>query len=157
MRAGDPVKRFGRADKARQLAGRADAPRELFSSRRWFCTISRRYGLAEPQPQRHNEWTRTSIYAWRVVLSMHILNGSSSQPVARPVALQNPRRSGVRKTGAPSRFSYSGAVRPTVGLCRALSELCRSSVGGLSVCRSVGPVGPVEPLSYELSGSVGEL
>ena len=29
MRAGDPVKRFGRADKARQLAGRADAPREL--------------------------------------------------------------------------------------------------------------------------------
>ena len=114
MRAGDPVKRFGRADKARQLAGRADAPRELFSPRRWFCTISRRDGLAEPQPQRHNEWTRTSIYAWpwRVLSSalMHILNGSSSQPVARPVALPNPRRSGVRKTGAPSRFSYIGCV-----------------------------------------------
>ena len=37
MRAGDPGKRIGRADKVRQLAGHADAPRELFFSRRSFC------------------------------------------------------------------------------------------------------------------------
>ena len=112
MDAGDGVKRIGRADQPQQLAGRAGSLRELLLSRRLFSTFSCRYSLAEPQPQRHNEWTRTSIYAWRVVLSMHILNGSSSQPVARPVALPNPRRSGVRKTGAPSRFSYIGCVPP---------------------------------------------
>ena len=113
MDAGDGVKRIGRADQPQQLAGRAGSLRALLLSRRSFSTFSCRYSFAEPQPQRHDEWTRTSKYAWRVVLSMHISNGSSPQPVARPVALQNPRRSGVRKTGAPSRFSYSGAVPPT--------------------------------------------
>ena len=112
MGAGDGVKRIGRADQPQQLAGRAGSLRALLLSRRSFSTFSCRYSFAEPQPQRHNEWTRTSIYAWRVVLSMHILNGSSPQPVARPVALPNPRRSGVRKTGAPSRFSYIGCVPP---------------------------------------------
>ena len=112
MDAGDGVKRIGRADQPQQLAGRAGSLRELLLSRRSFSAFSCRYSFAEPQPQRHNEWTRTSIYACRVVLSMHILNGSSSQPVARPVALQNPRRSGVRKTGAPSRFSYICCVPP---------------------------------------------
>ena len=102
MDAGDGVKRIGRADQPQQLAGRAGSLRELLLSRRSFSAFSCRYGLAEPQPQRHNEWTRTSKCAWRVVLSMHISNGSSPQPVARPVALPNPRRSGVRKTGAPS-------------------------------------------------------
>ena len=98
------MKRIGRADQPQhqQLAGRAGSLRALLLSRRSFSTFSCRYGLAEPQPQRHNEWTRTSKCAWRVVLSMHISNGSSPQPVARPVALPNPRRSGVRKTGAPS-------------------------------------------------------
>ena len=102
MRAGDPVKRFGRADKARQLAGRADAPRELFSSRRWFCTISRRYGFAEPQLRRADECARASKYAWRPLLSMHISSRSSRQPVLRPAAMQNPRRSHAEKTGAPT-------------------------------------------------------
>ena len=119
MDAGDGVKRIGRADQPQQLAGRAGSLRELLLSRRSFSAFSCRYSFAEPQPQRHNEWTRTSIYACRVVLSMHILNGSSSQPVARPVALQNPRRSGVRKTGAPSRFSYIGCVPPTLARLNA--------------------------------------
>ena len=39
MRAGDPGKRMGRADKVRPLAGHADAPREHFLSRRSFCAI----------------------------------------------------------------------------------------------------------------------
>ena len=65
------------------------------------------------QSQRHDEWTRTSKYAWRARLSMHISNGWSRQPEVRPVALRIPRRSGVRKTGAPSRFSYIGCVPPS--------------------------------------------
>ena len=102
MGAGDGVKRIGRADQPQQLAGRAGSLRELLLSRRSFSAFSCRYSFAEPQPQRHNEWTRTSIYAWRVVLSMHILNGSSRQPVLRPAAMQNPRRSHAEKTGGPS-------------------------------------------------------
>ena len=112
MDAGDGVKRIGRADQPQQLAGRAGSLRALLLSRRSFSTFSCRYGWAKPQPQRHDEWTRTSKYAWRARLSMHISNGWSRQPEARPVALQNPRRSGVRKTGAPSRFSYIGCVPP---------------------------------------------
>ena len=37
MGASYRVKRIGRADQTRQLAGSADAPRELFLSRRSFC------------------------------------------------------------------------------------------------------------------------
>ena len=123
MGAGDGVKRIGRADQPQQLAGRAGSLRELLLSRRSFSAFcfSCRYSFAEPQPQRHDEWTRTSKYAWRVVLSMHISNGSSPQLVAQPVALQNPRRSGVRKTSAPSRFSYIGAVPPIRADARASS------------------------------------
>ena len=122
MDAGDGVKRIGRADQPQQLAGRAGSLRELLLSRRSFSAFSCRYGLAEPQPQRHNEWTRTSKCAWRVVLSMHISNGSSPQPVARPVALPNPRRSGVRKTGAPSSQKGVRWSPPTV--CRATRRTC---------------------------------
>ena len=124
MRAGDPVKRFGRADKARQLAGRADAPRELFSSRRWFCTISRRDGWAEPQPQRHDEWTRTSKYAWRVVLSMHILNGWSRQPELRPAAMPDPRRSHAEKTGGPSSQKGVRWTPPSLSVEVAVLNVC---------------------------------
>ena len=97
MDAGDGVKRIGRADQPQQLAGRAGSLRALLLSRRSFSTFSCRYSLAGPQPQRHNEWTRTSKYAWRVVLSMHISNGLSRQPVARPV---------VR--GAVGKIAFSG-------------------------------------------------
>ena len=136
MDAGDGVKRIGRADQPQQLAGRAGSLRALLLSRRSFSTFSCRDGWAKPQPQRHNEWTRTSKYAWRVVLSMHISNGLSRQPVARPVALPNPRRSGVRKTGAPSRFSYSDAVpsssvqedrTASPGRCSSLREILKVS------------------------------
>ena len=123
MDAGDGVKRIGRADQPQQLAGRAGSLRALLLSRRSFSTFSCRYSLAGPQPQRHNEWTRTSKYAWRVVLSMHISNGLSRQPEVRPVALPDPRRSGVRKTGAPSRFSYIGCVPPNYRLAVARSLL----------------------------------
>ena len=112
MGAGDGVKRIGRADQPQQLAGRAGSLRARLLSRRSFSTFSCRDGWAKPQPQRHDEWTRTSKYAWRARLSMHISNGWSRQPEVRPVALRIPRRSGVRKTGAPSRFSYIGCVPP---------------------------------------------
>ena len=115
----DGVKRIGRADQPQQLAGRADSVRALLLSRRSFSTFSCRYGWAKPQSQRHDEWTRTSKYAWRARLSMHISNGWSRQPEVRPVALRIPRRSGVRKTGAPSRFSYIGCVPPTLARLNA--------------------------------------
>ena len=102
MDAGDGVKRIGRADQPQQLAGRAGSLRELLLSRRSFTTFSCRCGWAKPQPQRRNEWTRTSKYAWRARLSMHISNGWSRQPEVRPVALPNPRRSHAEKTGAPT-------------------------------------------------------
>jgi len=87
MRAGDPVKRFGRADKARQLAGRADAPREQILSRRWFCAFSRRYGWAKPQPQRRDEYEPKAKYAWRALVSMRISTAWSRGAVSRPAAL----------------------------------------------------------------------
>ena len=101
MGAGDGVKRIGRTDQPQQLAGRADSLRELLLSRRSFSTFSCRCGWAKQKPQRHDEWTRTSKYAWRARLSMHISNGWSRQPEVRPVALPDPRRSGVRKTSGP--------------------------------------------------------
>ena len=102
MRAGDPVKRFGRADKARQLAGRADAPRELFSSRRSFCAMCCQYGWAWFQLHLRDEYARASIHAWRPLLSMRIRSSSSPQLVLRPVAMPNPRRSRAQKTVAPT-------------------------------------------------------
>ena len=44
---------------------------------------------------------------------MRILNGWSRQPEVRPVALPNPRRSGVRKTGAPSSQKGVRKLPPT--------------------------------------------
>ena len=64
MCAGDRVKRIGRADQPRQLAGSADTPREQILSRRWFCAFSRRYGLAEPQLQRRDEYEHKAKCAW---------------------------------------------------------------------------------------------
>ena len=142
MDAGDGVKRIGRADQPQQLAGRAGSLRELLLSRRSFSAFSCRYGLAEPQPQRHDEWTRTSINAWRVVLSMRLLNGSSSQPVARPVALPNPRRSGVRKTGAPS--SQKG-VRWSPPSHRGYTEGAVDVLAARSICGLIFPSGSFFP------------
>ena len=69
MRAGNPVKRIGRADQPRQLAGSADAPREQILSGRWFCVICRRNGFAQPQLQRRDENAKKAKYAWRALLS----------------------------------------------------------------------------------------
>ena len=101
MRAGDPVKRFGRADKARQLAGRADAPRELLLSRRSFSAFSCRDGWAKPQSQRHDEYEHKANYAWRPVVSMRSSTRWSRQAVSRPAALPDRRRADGRKTGGP--------------------------------------------------------
>ena len=89
-------------DKARQLAGRADAPRELFSSRRSFCAICCQYGWAWFQLHLRDEYARASIYAWRPLLSMRIRSSSSPQLVLRPADMPNPRRSRAQKTGAPT-------------------------------------------------------
>ena len=80
----------------------ADAPRDSFLTRsRSFCAICRRYDFAHPQLQRADECARPLIYAWRPLLSMHISSRSSRQPVLRPAAMQNPRRSRAEKTGGP--------------------------------------------------------
>ena len=102
MGAGDRVKRIGRADQPRQLAGSADTPREQILSRRWFCAFSRRYGLAEPQLQRRDEYEHKAKCAWRALLSMRISTGWSREAAGRPVALPNPRRICGHKTGAPT-------------------------------------------------------
>lgn len=103
MRASGPVKRTGRADKARQLAGRADAPRELFFlTRRSFCAICRRYGWARPQLRRAGEYEHKAKYAWRALVSMRISTGWSREAVARPAALPDRRRADGRKTGGPT-------------------------------------------------------
>ena len=113
MCAGDRVKRIGRADQPRQLAGSADTPREQILSRRWFCAFSRRYGLAEPQLQRRDEYEHKAKYAWRALLSMRISTGWSREAAGRPVAMQNPRRADGRKTGAPSSQKGVRCVRPS--------------------------------------------
>ena len=115
------VKRIGRADQPQQLAGRAGSLRALLLSRRSFSTFSCRCGPAKFQPQRRNECTQTSIYAWRARLSMHILNGWSRQPVSRPAAQQNPRRSGVRNLLYLIHFFLSGPPPSTFGTVDALS------------------------------------
>ena len=103
---------------SRQLAGRADAPRELFSSRRSFCAICCQYGWAPWawfQLHLRDEYARASIYAWRPLLSMRIRSSSSPQLVLRPAAMPNPRRSRAQKTGAPTSEKGVRCAPPTAG------------------------------------------
>ena len=144
MRAGDPVKRFGRADKARQLAGRADAPRELFFSRRSFCAISRRYSLAEPQLQRRDEYEHKANCAWRPLVSMHSSTGWSREAAGRPGALPNPRRDRAQKTGGPTPGKGVRCVRPSDGL------RLRLATGRTASVRRVIAVDRMRGLAMEL-------
>ena len=127
MCAGDQVKRIGRDDQPRQLAGSTDTPREQILSRRWFCAFSRRYGSAQPQLQRRDEYEHKAKCTWRPVVSMCISTGWSRQAVYGPAAMQNPRRADGRKTGAPSRFSSRG------GECRPSAPCRRGANGTLGV------------------------
>ena len=88
-----------RYDNSRKLAGRADAPRELFLTRRSFCAICRRYGWADPQLQRRDEYEDQAKYAWRPVVSMRISTGWSRGAVPRPAALPDRRRARAQKAG----------------------------------------------------------
>ena len=102
MCAGDRVKRIRRADQPRQLAGSAEAPREQILSRRWFCAISRRYGLAEPQLQRRDEYEHKANCAWRQAVSMRSSMRKQRRAAGRPGALPNPRRDRAQKAGGPT-------------------------------------------------------
>ena len=99
MCAGDRVKRIGRADQPRQLAGSAEAPREQILSRRWFGAISRRYSLAEPQPQRRDENADKAKCAWRQAVSMRSSMRKQRRAAGRPGALPNPKRARAQKAG----------------------------------------------------------
>ena len=114
MRAGDPGKRIGRADKARQLAGRADAPRELF-----FSHVARSAPfLADTVWQIHSLSARDSAHAeqmWhgQVRSPCHKRSASSDeQRVDLGLCQTQRRRDRAQKAGGPTPGKGVRCVRP---------------------------------------------
>ena len=109
MRAGDPGKRIGRADKVQQLAGRTDAPREHFLSRRSFCAILSpiRFGRSTAFP-RAIEQMRRAKCAWRPLVSMHISLGLHFRRAVEAVDLPNQIGDKWRRMSAVSRKVRAG-------------------------------------------------
>ena len=151
MGAGDAVKRIGRADQPQQLAGPADAPRELFLSRRSISTFSRRYGLAEPQLLPVGFGTCRANVAWRSAVSMPQTKRKQRRAARRPRALPNPRREGAQKTGGPTPQKGVRCVRAmyiprqrttpqaTCATCDAMYHQCKlhpQATGQLRACKS---------------------
>ena len=99
MRAGDPVKRFGRADKERQAV--RDAPRELLSSPVSLTSLVLRnlspirLGMVPASPSRRI-CTRLNIRMEATALHAYkeqFVTTTSIAPCGHATAMPNPRRS----------------------------------------------------------------
>lgn len=88
-RAGNQMKRNGRANKPRQLAGRSDPARSHAHPDSRAEGLRQRYGLAEPQLHLVSFGTCASKDAWRPVVLMRISNHKARREAGRARTLPN--------------------------------------------------------------------
>jgi len=118
MGAGNAVKRIGRADQSQQLAGPADAPRELFLSRRSISTFSRRYGLAEPQLLPVGFGTCRANVAWRSAVSINEAQAATSQRGDLGLCQTQDAIAHKKPVGRPPEKGYASHPLPLEAGCR---------------------------------------
>ena len=88
-RAGNRMKRNGRANKPRQLAGRSDPARSHAHPDSRAEGLRQRYGLAEPQPHLVGLGTHRPKYAWRSAVSMRLSTRKTQGEAGRAGVVPN--------------------------------------------------------------------